>query len=154
MWHSRSAPASNRWPVNDEKLLGRVLSEQLIDYATGEVVGEAKTTIDAELFERIKQLRDNPDVEVEATRLQCATTRQILEMYGERKVITDISLEGFTEESPQGNDREFNYFTVSDLMDVDSKKVACAVALISIAKRLTKSCAWRRRKSRFTACHR
>ncbi len=110
--------------VNDERLKGRVLSEQLIDYATGEVVGEAKTVIDDALFERIKQLRDNPDVEVEAARIQCATTRQILEMYGERMVITDISLEGFTEESPQGNDREFNYFTISDLMDVDSKKVA------------------------------
>jgi DNA-directed RNA polymerase subunit beta len=110
--------------VNDEALKGRVLSEQLIDYATGEVVAEAKTTIDDALYERIKQLRDNPDVEVEATRIQCATTRQILEMYGERKVITDISLEGFTEESLQGNDREFNYFMVSDLGDVDSKKIA------------------------------
>jgi DNA-directed RNA polymerase subunit beta len=111
-------------PVNDEKLLGRVLSEQLIDYATGEVVGEAKTTIDAELFERIKGLRDNPDVEVEATRIQCATTRQILEMYGERKVITDISPEGLTDESAQATEREYNYFAVSDLMDVDSKKIA------------------------------
>ncbi len=110
--------------VNDAALKGRVLSEQLIDYATGEVVGEAKTVIDDALFARIKTLRDNPDVEVEAARIQCATTRQILEMYGERMVISDISLEGFTEESLQGNDREFNYFTVSDLMDVDGKKVA------------------------------
>ncbi|RYG75080.1 DNA-directed RNA polymerase subunit beta [bacterium] len=110
--------------VNDEALKGRVLSEQLIDYATGEVVAEAKTTIDDELYERIKQLRDNPDVEVEAARIQCATTRQILEMYGEKKTITDISVEGFTEESLQGNDREFNYFMVTDLGDVDSKKIA------------------------------
>jgi DNA-directed RNA polymerase subunit beta len=111
-------------PVNDEKLIGRVLSEQLIDYATGEVVGEAKTTIDAALFEKIKGLRDNPDVEVEATRIQCATTRQILEMYGERKVITDISPEGLTDESAQATEREYNFFAVSDLGDIDSKKIA------------------------------
>jgi len=141
--------------INDPKLVGRTLSEQLIDYSTGEVVAEGDTVITEELFEKLKTLRDNPDIEVRATRLQAATTRQILEMFGEKRTVslTDLPEGGeevlsedgnfvirrelrveevanvLSEESTTGNDREFNFWLVNNLPDPDNKKMilrACA----------------------------
>jgi len=123
--------------INDPKLVGRTLSEQLIDYSTGEVVAEGDTLITEELFEKLKTLRDNPDIEVRATRLQAATTRQILEMFGEKRTISLTQLpEGvedikdvLSEESTTGNDREFNFWLTNNLPDPDNKKMilrACA----------------------------
>jgi len=123
--------------INDSKLVGRTLSEQLIDYSTGEVVAEGDTIITEELFEKLKTLRDNPDIEVRATRLQAATTRQILEMFGEKRTVSLTQLpEGIedikdvlSEESTTGNDREFNFWLANNLPDPDNKKMilrACA----------------------------
>lgn len=111
-------------PTDDANLNGRVLAEQLIDYATGEVVAEADTVIDDELEVRIRGLRDNPDVEVKAPRITCSTTRQLLEMFSERRTITDISPEGLTEESAiSASERDFNFWLVNDLVDPDNKRV-------------------------------
>ncbi|BCM94081.1 DNA-directed RNA polymerase subunit beta [Abditibacteriota bacterium] len=116
--------------IDDPKLVGRILSEQLINYSTGEVVAEADTVITDEVFAEIKNLRDNPDIEVRATRLQAATTRQILEMFGEKLTINltdkpedveDIK-DLMTEESTTGNDREFNFWLAENLSDPDNKK--------------------------------
>jgi DNA-directed RNA polymerase subunit beta len=121
-----------------EKLItGRLLAEQLIDYATGEVVAEQGTFINDELAARIKKLRDNPDVEVKADRIIASTTRQILEMFSERKTIDLTQLEGvekpeflLSEESAtSASEREYDYWLVEDLVDPDNKKIvlrACA----------------------------
>lgn len=109
--------------INAPELLGRTLAEQLIDYGTGEVVAEQNTIVDEALFEKIKALRDNPDIEVMASRLQCATTRQILELFSKRVVITEVTEETLTEEGMTGSEREFNYFLTSDLVDPDNNKV-------------------------------
>jgi DNA-directed RNA polymerase subunit beta len=111
-------------PIDDPSLKGRILAEQLIDYATGEVVAEADTTIDEELEGRIRGLRDNPDVEVKAPRIVCSTTRQLLEMFSERRTVTDISPEGLTEESTiSASERDYNFWLVNDLIDPDNKRV-------------------------------
>ncbi len=123
--------------ISDPKLVGRTLSEQLIDYSTGDVVAEGDVVITDELFDKIKTLRDNPDIEVRATRLQAATTRQILEMFGEKRTVSLTDLpEGvedikslLSEESTTGNDREFNLWLAGNLPDPDNKKMilrACA----------------------------
>ena len=116
--------------IDDPKLVGRILSEQLINYSTGEVVAEGDIVITEELFAEIKKLRDNPDIEVRATRLQAATTRQILEMFGEKRTIDLTNLpEGMedvkdllTEESTTGNDREHNFWLAENMSDPDNKK--------------------------------
>ena len=111
-------------PISDKTLVGRVLAEQLIDYATGEVVAEADTPIDDELAGKIAKLRDNPDVELKATRIQCSTTRQILEMFSETMTLTDITPEGMSEESvTSASERAYNYWTTADLIDPDNKRV-------------------------------
>ncbi len=116
--------------IDDQKLVGRILSEQLINYSTGEVVAEGDTVITEELFGEIRKLRDNPDIEVRATRLQAATTRQLLEMFGEKRTIDltdkpedveDIK-DLMTEESTTGNDREHNFWLAENLADPDNKK--------------------------------
>ena len=72
---------------------------------------------------RIRALRDNPTIEVAAPRVQCATSRQILDLFGERSTITDISAEGLSEPGSSGADREYNYFLAEDVMDGDHKKL-------------------------------
>ncbi len=111
-------------PINSPKLLGRTLSEQLIDYSTGEVVAEVGTAVDETLAARIKEMRENPDVEVNSNRLQCATTRQILNLFGEKRTITDISVEGLSEEGNTAAERVYNLFTEHEVVDPDTKKVA------------------------------
>ncbi len=106
----------------DEALKGRPLAEELIDYSTGELIGEPGQVIDDELFERIKTLRDNPTVEVAAQRLQCATTRQILELFGEKITLTEIAPESFFDEFAGSNDREYPYFISHDLMEGEAKR--------------------------------
>jgi len=76
---------SETLPLNSRKMIGRVLADQLIDFGTGEVVGETGQVIDEELFKRIGQLRDNPALEVASQRTQCATTRQILDLLGHKR---------------------------------------------------------------------
>jgi DNA-directed RNA polymerase subunit beta len=106
----------------DEALKGRTLAEELIDYSTGELVGEPGQVIDDALFGRIAKLRDNPSIEVAAVRLQCATSRQILDMFGEKFTIEEIVPESFFETPPGSNDREFNLFIADDLVEGEAKR--------------------------------
>ncbi|MDQ3815464.1 MAG: DNA-directed RNA polymerase subunit beta [Armatimonadota bacterium] len=137
-------------PPNSKKLLGRTLSEQLIDYSTGEMLADAGQVINQELLNKIRELRDNPDIEVVAPRLQCATTRQILELFGERETMTpgrrrnweqakdpdkpaaeppeflhfgdEWSAAQFTEPGATGSEVEYDYFLAHDLMEADAKR--------------------------------
>ena len=108
---------------SSRKLKGRILAEELVDYNTGELVAASGDLIDDDLLTRIRALRDNPTIEVAAPRLQCATSRQILDLFGERSTITDISAEGLSEPGTSGADREYNYFLAEDVMDGDHKKL-------------------------------
>ncbi len=111
---------------NSKKLSGRTLAEQLIDYATGEIIAEEGQVIDAALMARIRGLRDNPEIEVVAERLQCATTRQILDLFAERETLTRegeaYAPEQFFEPSLAGGEPEYNLFLTEDLMEPDVKK--------------------------------
>lgn len=107
---------------NSTKLLGRTLAEQLIDYSTGELVAEAGHTIDENLLKRVRQLRDNPEIEVVTQRLQCATTRQILDLFGERSTISEVKPESFSEPSGSSNELEYNMFLAHDLLEPDAKR--------------------------------
>ncbi len=113
-------------PTTSEDLLGRVLAEELIDYSTGELIGEAGQLIDEELLPKLKGLRDNPSIEVAAKRLQCATTRQLLDMFGEKMTIDGLTPENaaekLSESTPNSNDREWNLFIAEDLLEADAKK--------------------------------
>jgi DNA-directed RNA polymerase subunit beta len=107
---------------NSKKLQGRKLAEQLIDYATGEVVAEPGTTIDEGLLARIRELRDNPEIEVAAERLQCATTRQLLELFSEKLTLTDYTPESFVDPSSGSTEIEYNYFLAQDVVDPAAPK--------------------------------
>ncbi len=108
---------------NSPKLKGRILAEQVIDYDTGELIAEAGQLIDDAVAAKLKALRGNPAIDVSAPRLQCATSRQILELFGEKRTITEVNAENLTEPSASGNDREHSYFLAQDLHDGDGKKV-------------------------------
>ncbi|MDF2439558.1 MAG: DNA-directed polymerase subunit beta, partial [Abditibacteriota bacterium] len=107
---------------NSKKLLGRHLSEELIDNGTGEIVADAGALIDDALFARIKEMRDNPEIEVAAQRLQCATTRQILDIFGEKMTFETLAPEMFSENSGTSNETEYNYFIADDLMEGEGKR--------------------------------
>jgi DNA-directed RNA polymerase subunit beta len=106
----------------DAKLPGRVLAEQLIDYSTGEMVAEEGDVIDDVLLARIRKLRDNPEIEVASQRLQAATSRQILDIFGTRETITEIAAESFSEPGTTQGELDYNLFLSADLMDPDAKK--------------------------------
>jgi DNA-directed RNA polymerase subunit beta len=120
-------------PPSSKQLAGRVLAEQLIDYQTGELVAEAGRMIDEDLGARIKQLRSNPDIEVAATRLQCATTRQLLDLFAERRTLDftapadEENLRGWEESlrepTSTGNEFEYNFFLAAPLVDPHNEKV-------------------------------
>ncbi|MBV9469693.1 MAG: DNA-directed RNA polymerase subunit beta, partial [Abitibacteriaceae bacterium] len=111
------------------KLLGRTLAEQLIDYSTGELVSEAGQVIDEALLKRVRSLRDNPEIEVVAQRVQCATSRQILDLFAEKRTINEITPEAFVDITGSSNETEYNFFLAQDLMEGDAKRPvlrACA----------------------------
>jgi DNA-directed RNA polymerase subunit beta len=110
----------------DKAILGRVLAEQLIDYSTGEIVAEEGQAVDEELAGRIRELRDNPEIEVVANRLQCATSRQLLDLFGEKRTLTPEeegwSPEQFKEASGNQGDAEYNMFFAHDLTEGEAKR--------------------------------
>jgi DNA-directed RNA polymerase subunit beta len=86
------------------------------------MVADEGQVIDDELLARIKQLRDNPEIEVSATRLQAATSRQLLDLFGTRETITEITAESFSEPGITQGEFEYNLFLAADLLDPDAKK--------------------------------
>ena len=108
-----------------KNLLGRVLAEQLIDYGSGEIVAEEGTVIDKDLAARIKELRDNPEIEVTAPRLQCATTQQLLDLFGEARVLArgdeGWELVQFQDPSITGGEPEYNLFLADELLEPGSE---------------------------------
>jgi len=118
------ATRSEQLSTSSKKLLGRALAEQLIDYSTGEFVAEAGQVITQELADRIKLLRDNPEVEVAAQRVQCATTRQLLELFSEKVTLTEVTAEVLSTPANGGTEHEYRYFLVSDLIDPETDKVS------------------------------
>ena len=116
------AARTQRLATSDKKLAGRVLAEQLIDYSTGEVVAEEGQLIDDEVLARIKKLRDNPEIEVAAQRLQASTSRQILDIFGARETFTEYDAEILSEPGITSDTRDFNLFLAMDILDPDAKK--------------------------------
>jgi DNA-directed RNA polymerase subunit beta len=112
--------------TTDKGLLGRVLAEQLIDYGTGEIIAEEGQTIDADLMTRIKSLRDNPEIEVASKRLQCATTRQILDMFAEKITLKrdgdTWKAEDFQEIGVNAAEPEYNLFFANDLVEGEARR--------------------------------
>ncbi|HEX8551272.1 MAG TPA: DNA-directed RNA polymerase subunit beta [Abditibacteriaceae bacterium] len=112
--------------TSDKGLVGRVLAEQLIDYTTGEIVAEEGAVIDEELAKRIKGLRDNPEIEVASQRLQCATSRQILDIFAEKRTLTRTedawAPEDFQEQGVNANDPEYNFFFTADLLEGEARR--------------------------------
>ncbi|HEX8833789.1 MAG TPA: hypothetical protein VF719_06290, partial [Abditibacteriaceae bacterium] len=111
---------------SDKGLLGRTLAEQLIDYSTGEIVAEEGQVVDEELQTRIRGLRDNPEIEVVAQRLQCATSRQILDLFGEKRTLTpEVDgwvAEQFLEPGTNQGETEYNLFFANDLLEGEAKR--------------------------------
>lgn len=116
------AARTERLAPNDKKLAGRVLAEQLIDYGTGEVVAEEGQVIDDELIARIRQLRDNPEIEVAAQRLQCSTSRQLLDLFGTRETLEEYDADTLSEPGITQDTRDYNLFLAMDILDPDAKK--------------------------------
>jgi DNA-directed RNA polymerase subunit beta len=107
---------------SSKELAGRILAEQLIDYDTGELVAEEGAVIDDELFAKVRKLRSNPNIEVVVPRMQCATTRQLMELFGERITLDEVTED--TVRKPVGNEFEYNYFLAEDVVDPATDKVA------------------------------
>ncbi len=108
-------------PPSSKELAGRILAEQLIDYDTGELVAEDGQVIDEELYARIRTLRSNPNIEVTVPRKQYSTTRQLLDLFGERFILDEVTEETLRKAS--GNEFEYNYFLANNLVDPVTDKV-------------------------------
>ena len=128
-WRSRTPRAPNRWRSTIPKARSAASWPSSSSITTpANSWPKPGNVIDDELFERIKTLRDNPDDRSRAQRLQCATTRQILELFGEKRTIDAKSrAESLTRaQRASGNDREYNYFLAQRLGRRRSQKVVCA----------------------------
>jgi len=76
-----------RLPV--ERAVGRRLADRVVDRVTGEVLGEPAEVITEEKAQALRGVVPEGRVRVERPPTRCHTTPQIIDLFGERKVIQD-----------------------------------------------------------------
>ncbi|MCL6518610.1 MAG: DNA-directed RNA polymerase subunit beta [Armatimonadetes bacterium] len=74
--------------VPPEEAEGRKLVKQLVDVATGELLADEGTIIDAEIMQKIKSaILPSEGIAVEKQSVPCDSTRDIVDLFSEREVI-------------------------------------------------------------------
>ncbi|MBI3920754.1 MAG: DNA-directed RNA polymerase subunit beta [Armatimonadetes bacterium] len=68
------------------KLAGRIVAETIVEPETGEILGEPGQVIDREKAKDLAKIEQLNSVVVRKQRIQCSTTGQVVEFFGEREV--------------------------------------------------------------------
>lgn len=74
-----------------DNLLNRRLVDRVVDMITGEVLGEPNAIIDEALAQRIVEAEQVSPIRVRAGSEPCATREDILRLFGEEEIITEVT---------------------------------------------------------------
>ena len=90
-----ACPETEMCPPSEAE--GRVLTEDLVDLATGEVIGEKGKTVDAKMMKKIEAARlPAQGIAVHRPGTPCATTGDLVELFGEHVTIPTPTKEQIT----------------------------------------------------------